>query len=51
MAYEISIISLIPTGMVVGWSYYPRDEENNYNEVNLYLLFIQLQYRWANTAI
>lgn len=51
MAYSFSIISLIPTGMVIGWSFYPRDKENNYSEVNLYLLFIQLQYRWADTTI
>jgi len=51
MAYEFSIISLFPTGMILGWSYYPRDVENNYNEVNFYLLFIQLQYRWADTTI
>lgn len=51
MAYSISIINLVPNAMILGWSYYPRDVENPYNEVNLYLLFIQLQYRWANTAI
>lgn len=51
MAYEFSIISLFPTGMILGWSYYPRDVDNPYNEVNLYLLFIQLQYRWADTTI
>lgn len=51
MAYQFSIMSLIPTGMILGWAYYPRDVENNYSEVNLYLLFIQLKFRWANTEI
>ena len=51
MAYSFSIISLFPSGMLIGWSYYPRDVENNYSEVNLYLFLIQLQYRWADTTI
>lgn len=51
MAYSLSIINLVPNAMIVGWSFYQRNEEFNYNEANLYLLFIQLQYRWANTEI
>jgi len=46
-----SIISLFPTSMVLGWSFYERDQQQNYNEINLYLIIIQLQFRWANTEI
>lgn len=51
MAYSFSIISLIPTSMVLGWSFYQRDEDQNYNEANIYLLILQLQFRWANTEL
>lgn len=47
MSYEFSIISLIPTSFILGASFYPADEnEYKYNEINIYLLIIQLQYRW-----
>ena len=51
MAYMFSIISLFPTSMVLGWSFYERDEKQNYNEINLYLIIVQLQFNWANTEI
>lgn len=47
--WEISIINRIPTGLMVGWSFYePIEEEEEYNfyEFNLFLLFVQIQFRW-----
>ena len=49
MAYEFRILSLIPNGMVLGWQVYSYTEEYNFNEINLYLIIIQLQFRWVNT--
>ena len=49
MAYEFRILSLFPHGMVLGWQVYSHTEEYNFNEINLYLIIIQLQFRWSNT--
>jgi len=46
--WEVSIINRIPSGLILGWSYYvPEDEgEFNYYEFDLYLLIVQIQFRW-----
>lgn len=48
MAYEFSILSLFSVGMVLGWSYYDVDEDQNYKELNLYLICVQLRVRWSD---
>lgn len=42
-----SIISLFPTAFIFGFSYYPAKDEYKYEEINLYLGVIHLQYRWG----
>ncbi len=48
--YDFSIINLLTSGMIVGWAYYEPDPvgEFNYYELDIYLLIIQLQFRWSN---
>jgi hypothetical protein len=48
MAYEFNILSLLRVGMVLGWSYYDNDGDENYHEFNLYLICVQLRFRWAD---
>ena len=47
--WEVNIINRLPNGLILGWSYFAPDEEKeefNYYEFDLYLLIIQLQFRW-----
>jgi hypothetical protein len=43
---SFSIILLFPTSFIGGISYYPADEKHIYKELNIYLLILQLQFRW-----
>lgn len=43
---EINLIFLVPDAMLMGWQYYRPDESFDYSELNLYLFFIQLQFRY-----
>ena len=42
---EINLIFLVPDAMMIGWQYYRPDENFDYSEINLFLFFIQLQFR------
>ena len=43
---EINLILLVPEAMLIGWQHYRPDESFDYSELNIYLFFIQLQFRW-----
>lgn len=43
---DFSIILLLPNGLNVGFNYFPADEEHNYEELNIYLLIVQLKWRF-----
>ncbi len=43
---ELNLILLVPDAMMIGWQYYKPDETFKYSEVNIFLFFIQIQYRW-----
>ncbi len=43
---EINLIFLVPDAMMIGWQYYRPDENFDYSEINLFLFFIQLQFRY-----
>ena len=43
---EINLIFLVPDAMMIGWQYHRPDENFDYSEINLFLFFIQLQFRW-----
>ena len=43
---EINLILLVPEAMLIGWQYYQPDKTFDYSEVNIYLFFAQLQFRY-----
>jgi len=43
---EINLIFLVPNAMLMGWQYYVPEEGFNFTEVNLFMFFFQLQFRW-----
>mgnify|MGYP001038427607 FL=1 len=43
---EINLILLAPDAMLVGWQYYDREEGFEFKEINIYLLFLQIQIRF-----
>ena len=42
---SVAIISLFPTSFIGGMSYYPKNEEDNFDELNIYLFIVQFQIR------
>lgn len=45
---ELFVILLIPNGLNIGFYYFPPTEEHNYDEISLYLLIVQLKWRFHN---
>lgn len=43
---EINLILLVPNAMLIGWQHYSPDKSFDYSELNIYLFFAQLQFRW-----
>jgi len=43
---DFSVILLLPNGFNLGFNYYPADEDYQHEEMNIYLLFIQLKWRF-----
>lgn len=48
---SIAIISLFPTAFIGGMSYYPKNEEYPFEELNIYLFIVQFQIRIYEKAI
>ena len=48
---SIAVISLFPTSFIGGLSYYPKNEEYPFDEVNIYLFIVQFQIRIYEKAI
>jgi hypothetical protein len=44
--WTIEIVNLIPSGFVVGFSIYPRNDEYDENEVIIFLLLISIHFKW-----
>ena len=44
---DINLILLTPNSTMVGFQYYEEDEEFNFFELNIFLLFFQVQFRWG----
>jgi len=44
---DIKLILLAPEAMIVGWQYYKPDEDFDFTEVNLFLFFFQIQFRYG----
>ncbi len=47
---EFSIIERFALGILIGFSYLPEDRETNYSELNLYIIFIVLHFKFFNNA-
>jgi len=47
---EFSIIDRFDLGILIGFSYLPEDFETNYSELNLYIIFIVLHFKFYNNA-
>ena len=45
-----SIIERFALGILVGFSYIPEDETNNFSELNIYVIFIVLHFKFYNDA-
>jgi len=43
---EINLILLMPDAMMLGFQYHEPEKGFNFSEVNLYLTFFQIQFRW-----
>jgi len=46
MDFEFGIIVLFPNQFLFGVSYLEQEENFKYEEINVYLGIIQIQYRW-----
>jgi hypothetical protein len=46
MDFEFGIIVLFPNQFLFGVSYLPPEGDFKYEEINIYLGIIQIQYRW-----
>tara|TARA_R110002167_G_scaffold119857_6_gene297432 strand:+ start:176 stop:322 length:147 start_codon:yes stop_codon:yes gene_type:complete len=44
---DINLILLIPNAMVLGYQYFEEDEQFKYSELNVFLFFVQIQFRWG----
>jgi len=42
---SFSVILLFPTSFIGGISYYPATKKYNFDELNIYLFLVQLQFR------
>ena len=38
--------NLIERGLMVGWEYYPALDEEDHTELNIYLVFVCLHFKW-----
>ena len=43
---EINLILLVPDSMILGWQYFKPEKGFEYSEINIFLFFFQVQYRW-----
>lgn len=46
MDFQFGIIVLFPNQFLLGVSYLEQEENFKYEEINVYLGIIQIQYRW-----
>ena len=44
---DINLILLMPNAMMLGYQHYEEEEDFDYKEVNLFLFFFQIQFRWG----
>ena len=44
---DINLILLMPNAMILGYQHYKEDEQFEYSELNIFLFFFQIQFRWG----
>tara|TARA_R110000787_G_scaffold21984_1_gene64354 strand:+ start:57 stop:218 length:162 start_codon:yes stop_codon:yes gene_type:complete len=47
---KFAIIERFALGILIGFSYLPEDESTNFSELNIYLIFIVLHFKFYNDA-
>jgi hypothetical protein len=47
---EFTIIERFALGILIGFSYLPKDEQTDFSELNIYLIFIVLHFKFFNDA-
>ena len=47
---EFAIIERFALGILVGFSYLPKDKQSNFSELNIYLIFIVLHFKFYTDA-
>jgi hypothetical protein len=48
LCHMFVITLLFPNALMLGFEYFEETEDLQFNEFNLYLLFIVVAYRWRN---
>ena len=43
--YDIAIINRLPNGLLLGFNYYPADDNYRYEEFSLYVFIVQFRLR------
>lgn len=43
---EINLILIAPNAMLLGWQYYNEEPGFEFREINIYLIFMHLQFRY-----
>lgn len=43
---EINLIIIAPNSMLFGWQYYNEEPGFDFSEINIYLIFMHLQFRY-----
>ena len=46
--FQFGIMEILSTGPLLGFSFYPIDEKNNFSELNIYLILFGLHFRFYN---
>lgn len=44
---DINLILLIPSAMILGYQHFEEEEKFQYSELNIFLFFVQIQFRWG----
>ena len=50
MKWEVAVIERISTGPLLGFSYYPKEDINDFDEVNIYFIIFALHFKFYNNA-
>ena len=45
---RIALIDRTRVGLLFGWSWFPAEDENDFEELNIYLFFFGLHITWGH---